>query len=194
MDPFDILTIIGGACALLMVLGAMILLYKGTITLSKADPKDALSIQYKKLINVQTRYPALALFIIGLAFLGLSLYLSKTNSERPFEVLGKLKSDNPEAAVIIGSVAMLQTNPSSDGGIDALIYPRVDAIKIEIVTPGYAPGKITRSVIAHNIHDRFIRLGELDPGTKITEKPAAKPENIVAVPANLPPLQQGGNF
>ena len=195
MNTFDTLCIIGGVCALLMVIGAMVLLYKGTITLSEKNAQDALTLEFKKMINITTRYPALGLFIIGWAFLGLVLYLSKTNSEIPIEIRAMLKSDDPASAVVLGSATMLQTIPASDGGIDAFIYPsRVDAIRIEIVTPGYSQGKISKVVVPRNIRGTVINLGELNPGAKITDKPSLNPANIVAAPPNLPSLQESGKF
>lgn len=194
MSTFDILCIIGGICSLLMVVGSLYLLYKGTITLSEKNAEEAVQVEFKKLINITTRYPALGLFIIGWAFLGLVLYLSKTNSERPLEIQGKLMIDDTQSVTVVGSATMLQTVPASDGGIDALIYPsRVDAIRIDIVTPGYAQGKISRVIIPQNIHDQVVNFGPLDPGKKITEMPVVKQENIVSAP-KLPPLEQSGKL
>jgi hypothetical protein len=196
VPTFDILCIVGGICALLMVAGALYLLYKGTITLSEKTAEEAVRVEFKKLINITTRYPALGLFVIGWAFLGLVLYLSRTNSQPPLEIQAKLVSDDAQSATVIGSAVMLQTTPGSDGGIDALLYPtRVDAIRIDIITPGYAQGKISKIIIPQNIHNNVVDLGILNPGTKATDKPSVKPENIVQVPdGKLPPLTQGGKL
>jgi hypothetical protein len=194
VSTFDILCIVGGTCSLLMVLGALILLYKGTITLSEKNAEEAIRLEFKKLINITTRYPALGLFVIGWAFLGLVLYLSKTSSQRPLEIQGKLLIDDAQSATVIGSAIMLQTVPASDGGIDALLYPsRVDAIRIDIITPGYAQGKISRVIIPQNIHDQVVNFGTLDPGKKTTEMPAVKQENIIPAP-KLPSLEESGKL
>lgn len=193
MPTFDLLCIIGGICSVLMVAGALYLLYKGTITLTEKAPEEALRVEFKKMINITTRYPALGLFVIGWAFLGLVLYLSfQTSREQPLEIKGHLKVDDARSVTVVATATMLRMNPTDDGGIDALIYPsRVDSIRIEIVTPGYARGAISRVIIPQNIHDRSIDYGDLDPGRKMTEMPAVKPDNIVPAP-NLPPLDQGG--
>jgi hypothetical protein len=65
---------IGAICALLMVVGALVLLYKGAITLQQSSPDEAVKVEFKHLINIQTRYPAIGLFVIGICFLGASLF------------------------------------------------------------------------------------------------------------------------
>ena len=55
----ELLAVIGAVCALLMVIGSLVLLYRGTITLKEANPDEAIKVQFKELIDVQTRYPAL---------------------------------------------------------------------------------------------------------------------------------------
>src|SRR5205809_6057410 len=67
-STFDAVIVITVVCGLLMVVGGMVLLYKGTITLKDSNPDEAIRIEFKHMINVTTRYPALALFVIGLVF------------------------------------------------------------------------------------------------------------------------------
>jgi hypothetical protein len=71
VTPFDVVVVIGALCGLLMVLGSMYLLRLGIIDLKTAssspDP-DALAVIVKE-IKITSRYPALGLFVIGLAFI-----------------------------------------------------------------------------------------------------------------------------
>ena len=48
MDTFDIVVILGALCGLLMVIGGMVLLYKGVITLNQASKQEAASLEFKK--------------------------------------------------------------------------------------------------------------------------------------------------
>ena len=60
MNTFDIVVILGAFCGCCMVVGGLILLYKGIITLSHASPEEALKIEYRKMVRITTHYPALA--------------------------------------------------------------------------------------------------------------------------------------
>ena len=82
MSTFDIVIILGGICGLCMVIGGLILLYKGAITLSQATPEEALSVEYKNMLKISTHYPALALFIIGLFFIIAAGVLSRTTKNQ----------------------------------------------------------------------------------------------------------------
>lgn len=75
-----------------MVLGGIVLLYKGVVTLTGPSDKNALSVELKKYIRIQTQYPALALFIIGLCFSIFSLYYVNVFQNDPeFTIVGSLE-------------------------------------------------------------------------------------------------------
>ena len=97
MTSFDFAIVIGAICGVIMVLGAIYLLKLGIINLKdisqqahseqanakskpseKAKSPDALTIAYND-IKISTQYPALALFVIGLAFVLGSAYLATPN-------------------------------------------------------------------------------------------------------------------
>jgi hypothetical protein len=77
-STFDAVIVITVVCGLLMVVGGMVLLYKGTITLKDSNPDEAIQVEFKHMINVTTRYPALALFVIGLVFTVVALYFAQS--------------------------------------------------------------------------------------------------------------------
>ena|SRR5271165_2981759 len=80
----DVLAIIGGCCALLMVLGSFFLFYKGILTFQQASPEEAIKVEFQKALSVQTRYPAIALFLLGVIFLGVSLWFEKSSKRVVF--------------------------------------------------------------------------------------------------------------
>ena len=69
----DIVIVLAGVCGLLMVVGGLGLFYKGAITLQVASQNQAVKIEFFKQFKLTTQYPALAFFVIGLAFTGLSV-------------------------------------------------------------------------------------------------------------------------
>jgi hypothetical protein len=84
MTSFDFVVGVGALCGVIMVAGSIYLLRVGAISLkqiSTTGDKTALELAYKE-IKVATQYPALALFIIGLAFVLGSAYLSKPTVAR----------------------------------------------------------------------------------------------------------------
>ena len=57
---FDIVILIGAICGPIMVVGSMILLYTGAISLKAAsNSDDALKIEFIKELKLTTRYPEL---------------------------------------------------------------------------------------------------------------------------------------
>src|SRR5438067_13722224 len=77
-STFDAVIVITVVCGLLMVVGGMVLLYKGTITLQDSNPDEAIRVGFKHMINVTTRYPALGLFVISLVFTVVALYFAQS--------------------------------------------------------------------------------------------------------------------
>jgi len=81
MSAFDFVIIIGAVCGLVMVGGAIWLLRTGVIKLREkaedGEGHDALEAAIDQ-IKIGTRYPAIALFVIGLFFVMGSTYFSRT--------------------------------------------------------------------------------------------------------------------
>ena len=64
----DVLAVVGAACSLLMVGGALYLLNRGIVTLKEANPDEAIKVEFQKVLSIQSRYPAIALFVLGVVF------------------------------------------------------------------------------------------------------------------------------
>src|SRR5438128_11847637 len=112
-STFDAVIVITVVCGLLMVVGGMVLLYKGTITLKDSNPDEAIKIEFKRMINVTTRYPALALFIIGLAFTVVALYFVQHEAIPAFTIDGILQAAQPANATVYISFPVYSGNPDS---------------------------------------------------------------------------------
>jgi len=198
MTPFDYVIIAGASCGVCMVLGGMVLLYKGIIKLSEASADEALSIEYKKMLKVQTHYPALALFIIGLAFIISAAWLAIKESPRQFTVEATLNTGGVNPEMINASVEPTWRVPVqifSGGEIQTSLappQPQQTLFELTISLPGHLekhypvdPNKSSKGIIS---------LGALDVGSQVADKPAVISGNIVAVPSSLPPVTAEPSF
>lgn len=182
MPTFDMILLIGAACGLIMVLGSLLLLWKGAITLQEASSKDALDVRILDQVKISTRYPALGLFTIGLLFVLMSAYFSQPQEVKRFKLSGKVTAEGATAfnkVVTIEVVAGPWTiKPLSSGQVDVPIYPNLDSLMITIRAPGYEHGARTYSVeLKDKLQGSF---GTVDIG-KVTRK-APKKGTIVKAP------------
>ncbi len=89
------------------------------------------------MINVTTRYPALALFVIGLVFTVVALYFAQSESLPPFTIDGTLQAEDPADATVIISFPVYNGTPDSNGTIKRTVHPVFDNITYEVSVPGY---------------------------------------------------------
>src|SRR6266498_5230438 len=85
-------SIFGGIlCGIIMVLGGILLLYKGAIQLESASKDPALTVDvFNKQFSLSTRVPALGLFVIGLLFVGSSMWVAMKTDVPRISVTGEL--------------------------------------------------------------------------------------------------------
>ena len=84
MTAFDVICVVGAICGFAMVLGGLYLFNRGILTLDKADKQEAVSMEFKDLLKIQSRYPAYGFFIFGLAFMGWRAWSRRAvDSHRP---------------------------------------------------------------------------------------------------------------
>jgi hypothetical protein len=137
MATFNCVIILGGICGLLMVVGGMVLLYRGNITLSQKSAKEAVSLEFKNMIKITTHYPALGLFIIGLAFIIVSAIFSKPTEVKPLEIVGRVNVDDTSAVTLAVYSRHGGTLNLNGKNIDEVVTPVLDVYKIEITAAGY---------------------------------------------------------
>jgi predicted permease len=73
-DAAILFAAIAGFC---MVIGGMLLIYRGSLVLAGTDSSTTLSIEWKNDFKLNTQAPGIAFFIIGLLFSVVSIYASK---------------------------------------------------------------------------------------------------------------------
>jgi hypothetical protein len=83
MTTYDFAILGGTVCGIVMVVGGILLLYKGSIKLEVASKDPALSVEvFEKQFRLTTHAPALGLFAIGLLFVGLAIYFARETARR----------------------------------------------------------------------------------------------------------------
>jgi F0F1-type ATP synthase membrane subunit c/vacuolar-type H+-ATPase subunit K len=172
-------SILGGiACGIAMVVGGIFLLYKGAIELESASKDPALTVDlFKKQFSLSTRVPALGLFVIGLLFVGASMWVAMKTDVPRIPVVGEfIDMDEP----INVTVHKEWSVASSQREVNDVLRPSFDVLWVKMVAPGYDPLDMSFS------RDRM--AGEIQLG-KVTLKRAIpkiepRPENIE--PVNFP--------
>jgi len=179
-STFDAVIVITVVCGLLMVVGGMVLLYKGTITLKDSNPDEAIRVEFKHMINVTTRYPALALFVIGLVFTVVALYFAQSEGLPPFTIDGTLQAEDPADATVIISFPVYNGTPDSNGTIKRTVHPVFDNITYEVSVPGYN-SPIRGSMLIKDVRDGVLSMKDLKPSGQRQEN-KLKRDKIIAAP------------
>ncbi len=180
---FEIIILIGAVCGVIMVIGSMFLLYKGSISLKDASEKEALSIEVINEIKLSTRYPALALFVIGFIFFISAAWFAKEGDTKKITLAGTVSSPDKLSDIEIHlSAGPWKQNISDDSGtFSILFYPNVKSLKATIVAPGYKYSGISKDI---KINQNIASMGTIKLGPKLVENVVPKRDN--------PPRQAGG--
>jgi len=186
---FDVLTILAGLCGMIMVIGSMVLLYKGVITLSGITPEEALSVQFTNMIKVTTHYPSLALFVIGLIFIIVAQMNAKPNQVALW-IKGNVSGADADTVTMLVSVATVPTHVMPDGSVVGTLRLSQYPLKIEIDAPGHNPW--TTWVDPSENKSGAIRLGEVRFTDKLAQRPQFDRGKIESVA--LPPVSQAGTL
>lgn len=174
-----------------MVVGGMVLLYKGTITLGRAAAKDAIKVEFRQFINVTARYPALGLFIIGLAFIISAMMFARGLETRPLKIQGRVVADDLSTASVVVTSRLREAKPSTDGQVNEKIRPVVDTVTFQAIFPGFDPPTSEKTLYADDNKDGVLDFGILtSTGRRVASKPPVDPSNIV--PILSPPVQVSG--
>jgi hypothetical protein len=181
MTTFDLTIFAGTLCGIIMVTGGILLLYKGAIKLEVASKDPALTVElFENKFKLSTQAPALGLFIIGLLFVGLSIYSAKETTATPIEVKGETRINDEEVKVFFRSEWPI---PVAGHQIYAVLRPQLDVIQLVISAPGYEP--YYRCYSKKDI-ERGLNFGTIEL-VRVIEKIEAKDENIAALPPGITP-------
>jgi len=151
----DIAIFFAALAGLAMVLGGIILIYKGSLVLASTDPCNALSIEWKKDFRLNTQAPGIAFFVIGLIFSSIAIIASKRSEVEPINIIGKVAEINEQITIAARSSKWILVG-GSDGIVKGTIRPNIEAITLEISAPGYKP--ITIVHILDDLKNRTIHF------------------------------------
>ncbi len=190
MSTYD-LSIMGGTlCGLIMVVGGIFLLSKGAIKLEAAAKDPALTVElFEKQFKLTTQVPALGLFVIGLLFIGLSIYVARGNEAAPIRLVGKTGVVDQPIFVQVRSEWLV---PAVLGQVDHVLRPQLDILWITIKAPGYAEfaKPFSKDELKNGINFGDIKM------QRIALPPVTRLQEIAPLPAGVtpPPLDAEGEF
>ena len=182
MSTVDVIVLLGALCGVFMVLGGLLLFYKGTVTLQEVSRKpDAVTFELKNVLKIQSRYPAYGFFIFGLAFIFLAIVYGPPDRLTPIALTGAIENAvDPAATRIRVLLPLCDTTVNVDGVFKSNLYPDLKQLRIEILAPGNDPSSMTFEVdTLENGRERVAKFapvklkrvgGEPKPG--IIENPA----------------------
>jgi hypothetical protein len=138
----DVLAVIGALCSLLMVSGSLYLFNRGILTLRESNAEEAIKVEFRKVLSIQSRNPAIALFIVGVLFLAVSFWFYEANPVRPIIVRGTVQGDDLKGASVNFS-NQFGSFPIGGSEIKQVITPDMRLITVELDVPRHAPGRAT---------------------------------------------------
>lgn len=182
MNTYE-LSIMGGTlCGLVMVVGGILLLYKGAIKLEVAAKDPALTVElFEKQFKLTTQVPALGLFVIGLLFIGLSIHFARETAATPIELIGKTSGVEEPITVLVSSEWGV---PAIQGQVHHVLRPQLDVLWITISAPGYEPFS---QPFAKDHIKKGVNFGDVKL-RRIAARPPANPQNIASLPAGVTPI------
>jgi len=176
----------------MMVAGSIWLLKTGVIKLSEAAKGGDLTVTVADKIKVSTTYPALALFIIGLLFLGTAMWFSKPIAGLPLNIVGTIDIDDPSLVTVsVEPDISAVSKPDSYGRLDKFVRLDVHRLNVIINAAGYKPQPFTTTLKMEDAKGHRLAFDKTVKFEKLNvPKPAAG--NVEPVPENvrLEPLHQ----
>jgi hypothetical protein len=178
-------------CGVLMVAGGILLLYKGIIRLNDVSAEEAVAVEFQKMLKIQTRYPALGLFVIGLVFVCVAIIYANSEEIKPIKLKGTIDitgADLSGVTLRVKSADWKTFRPDSTGRINEIIHPDLQRIVIEVQAAGCEP-----EAPSFNLGSEDINRGVLSLPKMVFKKVSKKPGQGEVVPGppdkKLEPLE-----
>jgi hypothetical protein len=181
----NILAFMGALCALLMVIGSLLLLYRGTITLQQANPEEAIKVEFQKVLNIQTRYPALGLFVVGIVFLAAAYWFQMNCHIKSTTLKGTLETEDPGDAEAEFISRLGESRIDSGRVFEKKVPSNLEEVEVTVRETGYEP-------YATAVRPEEARDGIVPFNAKLKkklQKPETDPSQIAPVSGALPSLQ-----
>jgi hypothetical protein len=188
MPTFDIVIIIAALTGAFMVVGSIVLLAKGAISLK--DLSSASELKIGKEFVFSTPVPALMLFVIGLGSILYSAHLSKPLVLKPVTIIGEIQGvENPSDIKVKTSMGNWPVTPASDGKIATEITPTLKELHVTAEGPGYE-NSVIKDIQISSGKAVFIISGL----KKVADKPSRESYKIDAPQVPITPLTDKGDF
>jgi hypothetical protein len=196
---FDLVILLGATCGALMVSGGLLLLMRGAISLKREPGGEGghpgLSVEFQGL-KLNTDYPALALFLIGLLFVGGAAWLVQPPEIVPLDVTGQIETNDPTGVEVVIRSLRWDIDVDDGGVIDSTVHPHLRKLQLEINAPSHKPEPIRKTInprlSAGNGSSLVVDLGVISLGPPLRERSA--PTVIETPRARLPARHEAGGF
>lgn len=191
METFDIVLIASSLGGIIMVLGGILLLYKGAISLSNVSGEEGFTFEFKRELRISTQYPALGIFIIGLLFVALPVLTGKPEFCK-LTVKGKAVNVSEPISLTL-KASSWKSSMQHTGEVLETFYPNVDTIQIVVSAPGYKSQ--IKTVQISSLKDGMANLGDIKLSHLISKEEVTG-EKITPLPSNvsLPPITAKPRF
>ena len=178
----DILVLMCGLCALLMVGGSLILLYQNKLSFKDIDPKDEITLEVLKKFKLKTRYPALACLALGVVFLMVPVSYLPFRNAKQMMVTGTLDSDaDPSSATVTFTGELGGIHPDYIGLIRKSCPSDLEQVIIKLAAPGFEPGEVTRVAYPDQAKNGELSIGNFKLKKKL-DKPTKDPDQVAPLP------------
>jgi hypothetical protein len=199
MGTFDLVILLGAVCGALMVSGGLLLLLRGTISLKRGAGGEGrpagFSVEFQG-FKLSTDYPALALFAIGLLFVGGAAWLVQPPDIVALDVTGRLETDDSTGVEVVIRSLRWDIDVDDGGVIDSTVHPHLRKLQLEIKAPSHKPEPIRKTIhpraAAGNGSALVVDLGVIPLGPPLRERHA--PAAIEAPRQRLPGRHEEGDF
>jgi hypothetical protein len=124
--------------------------------------------------------PALALFVIGLTFMGLSIHTARDTAATPIKIKGEAEAPDKKVTVILKSEWQV---PVEGRQVAQVIRPQLDVLTLVISAPGYSP--FCQGYFKQDV-GKLIDFGTVQL-VRAVPKIEEKPENIAPLSDGVTP-------